>query len=240
MSDKLRLGLFISGGGTTAEYIIKACKSGRLKGIEPACVIGNRRDCPGFEKARSHKLPTFFTERLKSTTDDQFADYILDGCSRFRVDIIGQYGWLPKTPMRVIEVYAGKMINQHPGPLDPPHLDFGGTGMYGRRVHAARLHFVRATERDFWTEATAQFVAPNYDEGGVICTKQVEIRPDDDTCSLQKRVLPEEHEVQVTALELFVTGKAQPLTRSERLIRPGEEQLLNLAKQNAAQLFPHG
>lgn len=58
------------------------------------------------------------------------------------------------------------MINQHGGPLDPGRPDFGGRGMYGRRIHCARLYFVRATQRGFFTEATAQRVALQYDRGG--------------------------------------------------------------------------
>lgn len=46
--------------------------------------------------------------------------------------------------------------------------DFGGPGMYGRRVHCARLYFVRRARRDFFTEATVQRVSPEFDKGALL------------------------------------------------------------------------
>lgn len=231
MADKLRLALCISGGGTTALEIIRACKSGRLKGIVPACVIASRLDAPGINKALAETIPTMVIDRV---------DHIIGVFKTQSIDLIGQYGWLPKMPADVVEAYAGRMINQHPGPLDPGYPDFGGRGMYGRRVHAARLFFVRATKRDFWTEATAQRVAKEYDCGEVLHRQIVPIYPDDDPISLQQRVLPAEHEVQIETLVMFTQNNAQGQVRSERLIRPGEACIFQDAKRSAGLLFPHG
>src|SRR5437588_342377 len=84
---------------------------------------------------------------------------------------------------------SGRIINQHPGPLDPGRPDFGGKGMFGRRVHAARLLFVNQTGHDFWTEATSQRVAENFNEGPVLNRKQLNILPDDTVETLAARLL---------------------------------------------------
>lgn len=136
------------------------------------------------------------------------------------------------------------MVNQHPGPLDPGHPDFGGPGMYGRRVHAARLYYVRETEEDrerHWTEATAQRVAPQYDEGAVVRRTVVPIQLDDDPISLQQRVLPVEHRVQIETLEMFAENRVTMCVRPERLIRlVWMYRILNRAKRVAELLFPRG
>ncbi len=242
MPEKRRLCILISGGGTTALAIIKACNDGPLSGlVEPVCVIASRADAGGLKKAAAEGVLTFIVDPKKFTSPDQFGERIIGVCQTIGVDVITQNGWLPLTPQNVIAAYPGKMINQHPGPLDPGYPDFGGKGMYGMRVHAARLHFVRATDREeSWTEAVAQLVAPEYDRGPVIHRERVEIEPGDTPENLQQRVLPIEHRVQIEALRLLVQGTAVPLVRKQRLVHHEEYELLIDAKKEAARQFPNG
>jgi phosphoribosylglycinamide formyltransferase-1 len=237
MSDQLRLCMLLSGGGTTAQAIIRACKSGRLSGIKPVCVISSRSDAGGLQKAKEEGVPAFVIEPLPKNSE-AFGEALIRACEAKGVDIIGQYGWIPKTPLNVIEMYEGRMINQHPGPLDPGYPDFGGKRMFGARVHCARLYFVRAVARDFWTEATAQRVALDFDKGAILKMARVDILPDDTVSSLQERVLPVEHEVQIEALQDFAHGNVVELVRLERLVLPGEEPILEEAKKIACRKFP--
>jgi phosphoribosylglycinamide formyltransferase-1 len=169
---------------------------------------------------------------------EAFGQAIVNECQKRAVDFIGQYGWLCLTPKNVIKAFQGKMVNQHPGPLDPGHPDFGGKGMYGRRVHAARLMFVRKVNRDFWTEATAQRVAVNFDQGAVLKRKRVPILENDDVDALQARVLPLEHEVQIETLQDFSNGTVKELNRDKPLVLPGEESILEECKREAIRLYP--
>jgi len=242
IKDRLRIALLISGDGTTAQEIIRACKSRRL-GAQPACIIASRPDAGGIQKALQEGMlqkDVLVIARKDYETTEAFGEAILKACSERAVDIIGQYGWMPKTPANVIEAYSGRMINQHPGPLDPGRLDFGGKDMFGRRVHCARLYYVRQDSQDFWTEATAQRVAAEYDLGAVLKTKRIEILPDDDPISLQQRVLPAEHEVQIETLQDFANGRVQEIVREHPLVPPEKESLLAEAKRIAISLFPHG
>ena len=238
---KLRIGLLISGGGTTAQAIMQACQSGRLKHVVPACVIASRPDAGGIVKAQEAGIETVVVDRRACNSREEFGDHLLHACKPFDLDVVGQYGFIPLTPPAFIEYYAGRIVNQHPAPLDTGFPDFGGKGMYGRAAHAARLYFVRATERAFWTEATAHHVTKELDEGSVIHTRTVPILPTDSVFDLQQRVLPVEHQVQIEAIELFAQGGILPtVKRQERLILPGEENMLALAKQAACYLFPRG
>ncbi len=239
----MRIALLISGGGTTAAEIILASRSGRLNGIEPALVIGSRAGIPGIERAAEAEMlkdNVVVIQPGDFENEKAFGEAIIKACEARGVEFIGQYGWMPKTPQNVIERFQGMMVNQHPGPLDPGRPDFGGTGMYGRRVHAARLYFVRRTNRDFWTEATAQRVAVEFDGGTVLKRKQVLILPDDDVGSLQERVLPVEYETQIETLRDFAAGEIKELKRETPLVLPGEEKILEEAKKAAILLFPKG
>ena len=239
----MRVALLISGGGTTAEQIILACRSGRLEGVTLALVVSSRADAHGISRVHAAGVPKsdiLVLEPNSFASRDAFGEAIISECRKRDVDFIGQYGWLAKTPSNVIEAFKGMMVNQHPGPLDPGRLDFGGRGMFGRRVHCARLLFVRAVNRDFWTEATAQRVAVGYEEGAVVNRKQVPIFPDDDVASLQARVLPVEHEVQIETLADFVRGAVQELKRETPLVLLDEESLLEEVKQKAIGMYPEG
>lgn len=239
----MKIALLISGGGTTMAAIIKAVKDGRLKGIEPVLVIASKPDAGGIQKARSLGIPdkNVIVIRPKDyNSASDFGQAIIGACEQRQVEFVGQYGWLCKTPENVITKYQGKMVNQHPGPLDIGRLDFGGQGMYGRRVHCARLLFVKKTDRDFWTEATSQRVAINYDHGAVLKAIKVPIQKNDDVDSLQQRVLPFEHEAQIQTLQDFAEGSVKEITRGTPLVLPGEEPVLEECKQEAIRLYSKG
>lgn len=247
-SKKLRLAAFISGGGTTMQAVFHACRIGGVLHalIEPVLVIASRPDAGGIEKARAAGLrddQIAVVRRKAFPTDETFGEELLRQVTAARADVIGQYGWLKWTPANVVRGFPGTMINQHPGPLDPGHPDFGGDGMFGMRVHAARLVFVHAIARrdQLWTEATAQFVDPVFDRGALIATQRVPILPDDTPETLQARVLPYEHATQINALRLLAHGEVRPLDRrGERLVLPKEIPLLEAAKRAAFELYPHG
>lgn len=211
MPQPLNLALLISGGGSTAEAIIQACQEGaELYGlINPACIIASKPGIPGIERAIEAGIPeekvhTFVRKNFDSA--DLFGEAILKVCAENKVDLIGQYGWLVKTPVNVINAYENKIINQHPGPLGYKEGSIGGKGMYGLRVHQARLDYVRSTKEDYWTEATAHLVTEEYDEGAVIGRSRVAILEDDTAESLAARVLPEEHKLQIQVLKDFVSS----------------------------------
>lgn len=239
----MRIALLISGGGTTMEAIIKASQDGILKNVVPVLVIASKENAGGIEKARNLGIanenilvinPKNFKERA------EFGEEIIKECKKRNVDFIGQYGWMVMTPENIIKEYQNMIINQHPGPLDTGRLDFGGVGMYGMRVHQARLCFVKKANRDFWTEATAHRVTAKFDEGVVLKRKQVAILPDDTAETLQQRVLPVEHEVQIELLSDFTNGAVNEFHREIPLILPGEENILEECKELAIKMYPNG
>jgi len=243
ISNGMRIALLISGGGTTMEAIIKATQNGVLKDVVPALVIASKESAGGIKKALNlgiKKEDVLIINPRNFKTGEEFGEAIIKECKKRKVDFIGQYGWLIKTPKNVCEAYKGMIVNQHPGPLDTGKPDFGGAGMYGMRVHQARLLFVRRTNHDFWTEATTHRVTVNFDEGKIVKRKQVQILPDDTAETLQARVLPIEHQVQIEAMKDFSEEKVQEFTRETPLILPDEEKILEECKQLAIKMYPHG
>lgn len=241
---KERLATLISGGGTTMQEIVKACQSGEIK-MDIACIIASVPTAGGIEKARRLGIPgkdiivvdpTNFRGADKKVDQEGFGLAILKELETRGVTIVIQNGWMPLTPENVIDEYPDTIFNQHPGPVP----EFGGKGMYGRRVHAARLLFVRETRRDYWTEAIAQRVHIDFDRGAVVKSVRVDILPEDTVDDLQQRVLPVEHRVQIELLKDVATGNIKEVSGREVLVRHGEEKILYQAKRVARMLYPHG
>lgn len=239
---KKRLASLISGGGTTMEAIIKAIQSGEVP-MEIACIIASTPSAGGIEKAKKLGIPAedilvINPEdfRVDGKVDqEKFGDAILKELKKRKVDLVMQNGWMPLTPKNVIEKFRGAIFNQHPGPVP----EFGGKGMYGKRVHAAVLEFRKMTGRDFLSEAICQIVDPDFDMGAVVKSAQIEIIDDDTPEVLAARVLPIEHRVQVEFLKDVASGNVHEVMRPP-IVLEDQKKILEEAKQKAIAMYPKG
>lgn len=241
-----------SGGGSTIEAIYRATQgkaSVPLENVELSLVIASKKSAGVLERMRRAGMDEkdlLVLPQGWSKDQDLLADFILEECAKRNVNLIGQWGWLVKTPAKVIQHFHWglMMVNQHPGPLDPrAHgYDFGGDGMYGRRVTAARMHFCHMVGRDFWTEATAHHVTAEYDQGAVIGRTRLDFDLKKDTVdSLQSRMLPVEHRLQIEVLQDFANGTVEIVEREPHyLVHRGEEEILAQAKEVAIEEYPTG
>ncbi len=223
--------------------ILNAIKARRLKNVEPVLVIASKPEAGGIEKAIALGIPkedVIVVKRKDFDAREEFGKKIIEECKKRGAEFIGQYGWLCLTPENVVKEYEGRIVNQHPGPLDPGRPDFGGKGMFGRAVHCARLEFVKRTNRNYWTEAVSHRVTAEYDQGAVLNSIRVPIEKDDDAEKLQARVLPYEYEVQIKTLQDFADGNVKEITRDEPLIRPEEYGILEECKREAIEKYPKG
>lgn len=245
MSRTLHACFMVSGGGTTMAAILKAISDDELKGVVPELIIASKPAIGAIKKALDARIACHRILVLSPKNYPNpkiFARRINEECKIRGVNFISQNGWLPLTPPEVLREFPGMMINQHPGPLDPlrPGLDFGGKGMYGRRVIAARLYFVQMTGHDWWTEAVSHRVTPEFDRGVVIRSERVDIWHDDTVETLQGRLLPVEHRVQIAALGDFVNDCVREVQRFNALAFPHEHEALAEAKRRAIADYPNG
>ena len=197
MSEPLRLALLFSGGGSTASAIITRFKNSEK--VLPVCAIASKASA-GLQNLidagmQEHDIKVISPKSFACPED--FGKALLQVFDDYKVNFIGQYGWLVKTPVNVINLYKDRIINQHPGPIE-----FGGKGMYGKHVHQARIDFAHKTG-EWWTEAICHKVEEEYDTGEIIARARVEILKDDDAQSLAARVLPVEHALQIKCLEML-------------------------------------
>lgn len=240
-----RLAILISGNGTTMEAIVKAWKRGEIP-LDIACIISSNPTALGIEKAKRLGIPEkdivivnpekYRNEKGK-VDQDRFGSQILNELQKRKVTVVTQNNWMPLTPKVVIEAFRNKIFNQHPAPTP----EFGGKGMFGKRVHAAVLLFNRLIKRpEQWTEAIAQRVATEFDQGAVVKSVKIPILPDDTVDMLQQRVLLIEHELQIELLNDIVKGKVADFVNRDSIVRPGEEEILEQVKTISKLLYPRG
>lgn len=237
MKLPIRYALLASGGGTTACAIIDACEEGGpLHGfIEPVCLIASKPGIGAIEKAQARGVAAYALQHKTLRDPNQMARIFDMIWKQVHFDWFGQHGWLPLTPPSIINRWPG--INQHPAPVP----FFGGRGMYSRAPHAAVINFARLVGRTIQTEATAQMIAPEFDQGDRIFAWPVEVSPDDTVEELQQRVLPLEHGVQIGALLQMVNYDGHPPTVPSHFeLHPDERELLEKAKHLARQTYPRG
>jgi folate-dependent phosphoribosylglycinamide formyltransferase PurN len=258
-----RLAIFASGGGTTANAIIKAAQLRQLGGIEPVLLIASSRSAGALAKAKALNLATAVISRKKFTSQTKFGLGIIKLFEEHKIGLASQNGWLQLTPANAIGYLPkGKFINQHPGPLDGNRAAFGGQGMYGSRVMASLICYYALTGHLVFPEATVHQVTPEYDQGAV--TKATQLKADFSkelsfaapitlaelstkkselialTLAMQTELLPIEHHNVTSALQDIANNSVTPNLRSQPLIPDQNLVPLASAKKLAITLFPKG
>jgi phosphoribosylglycinamide formyltransferase-1 len=236
-----------SGGGSTIGEIHKAIVSRRLAGVELGLVIATKPDAGVIQRMLDAGYPErdiVVLPKGVGKSPHLLAECILVECRRRDINFVGLWGCLAKIPVDVINAFPNMIINQHPGPLNPespPGYDFGGDGMFGERVTAARLLFVRRVERDPWTRVVAHRVTPEFDRGQVLCEEQLDLHPDTTPENLKDRRLAAEYRVQINTLRMFAEGRVKPIVRKPfDLVREDELGVLEICKGFAKIQYPNG
>ncbi len=238
-----RLGILISGGGTTMQEIIKATQSGELP-MDIGVVIASRSDIGGIKKAKVLGLQEgkdiVVVDPAGFRGDDGKVDQYGFGQALGKVlkgrgaTVVSQNGWLPLTPENVIDQYSDSIFNQHPGPKRETRAT------HGTQPHAVMLYVARATGRNEGTDVIVHRVTPKWDDGLTVGIKHVPIYlPHDHPGRLQRRALKVEHRLQIEHLIDVAKGNVKEVS-DNTYIRHGEELILKDARKHARRLYPKG
>jgi formyltetrahydrofolate-dependent phosphoribosylglycinamide formyltransferase len=180
----LRLGVLISGGGSTLENLIQRIADRRLRGVEIRLVISSRSTVRGVEIARAAGLPLEIIRRKDHPDDEAFSDALTAALDRGGVDLVLLAGFL--CFWRVPRHYAGRVLNIHPALLPR----FGGKGFYGRNVHEAVLAAGQTQ-----SGCTVHLVDNQYDHGPIVAQARVAVHAGDTPDTLAQRVGVAEREL---------------------------------------------
>jgi phosphoribosylglycinamide formyltransferase-1 len=195
MSQGLRIGFLASANGSSARAIVAACEAGELA-AEPRLMVSNNRSATALDFAREHGIAALC---IPTQADPEAADARLaEALAENEVDLVVMSGYLRRLGPRTIGRY--QVLNIHPGPLP----DFGGEGMYGRRVHEAVLA-AGASE----SAVTIHLVDEEYDHGATLAVHRVPVQAGDTAETLEARVRAAEPAFFVETLKRIVRGELQ-------------------------------
>ncbi|MCH8165636.1 MAG: phosphoribosylglycinamide formyltransferase [Planctomycetes bacterium] len=197
MSEPLRLGALISGGGRTLMNILDRIDEGSLRASVER-VISSRADVTGVKLAKQRGLDVRIAARRDFAAEHDMHDAITAWLVEGRVDLVCLCGYLRW--LRVDEPFQDRVLNIHPALLP----DFGGKGMYGLSVHRAVLKSRRRI-----SGCTVHFVDDQYDHGPIILQRVCPVVPDDDAHSLAARVFEEECLAYPEVIRMFADGRLQ-------------------------------
>jgi phosphoribosylglycinamide formyltransferase-1 len=191
----IRLGVLISGGGTTLMNILEYINKGRLN-AEVAVVISSLSTVAGVERAKAAGLNVKIIRKKDHPDIKEFSNRIEEELTAANVDLVIQGGWLClwKIPPR----YENRVMNIHPALLP----SFGGKGMWGHHVHKA----VIAAGCKI-SGCTVHFCTNEYDKGPIIVQRCCPVKDDDSPETLADRVFEQECIAYPQAIKLFSEDK---------------------------------
>jgi phosphoribosylglycinamide formyltransferase-1 len=192
----IRLAIFASGAGTTAQAVIDACADGRIDG-SVALVVSNNADAPVLARAVAAGIPWRHISAATNPREGSLEAAMLAALRDSEVTHVLLAGYMKRLGQAVLAAYPGRVYNTHPALLPA----YGGEGMYGDHVHAAVLADGAAR-----SGATVHLVNEAYDDGRILGSVEVAVLEDDDVASLGERVRGAERLLLVRVLARVAEG----------------------------------
>ena len=182
----MRLAILLSGRGSNFQAIHEAVQRRDLD-AEIVCVISNRPDAPGVQRARDYGYDAHVLDHRTFPNRTMHEDAVLRALDLARPDYIALAGYMRLLSAPFIARWRNRIVNIHPSLLPSfPGVDAQAQAVaYGVKVSGCTVHFVDE----------------ELDAGPIIAQRSVEVRDDDTAETLSARILVQEHEAYVEALK---------------------------------------
>ena len=192
MTDRLKIGVLLSGSGTNLQAIIDAVAADGLP-VEVAAVVSSRPDAYGIERARAAGIPVTVLDRA-AYADPQAADErIVEALRAAGAEYAVMAGYMRKVTPVLLGAFPDRVVNLHPALLP----SFKGA----RAIDDAWEAGVKVTG------VTVHFANEEYDKGPIIAQRAVEVREDDTRASLEERIHAVEHQLYPEVLRALAEGR---------------------------------
>jgi phosphoribosylglycinamide formyltransferase-1 len=203
MSEKVKIGVLISGSGSNLQAIMDRCESGDIAaGV--VVVISNKADAFGLTRAANHNVPGVFLNRKEHDSETSYNNAILQVLQDHGVDLVVMAGYMRLLGKEVLDAYPNRVMNIHPAllPSFPGAHGIKDALDYGVKTTGVTVHFANEV----------------FDEGPIILQESLPVLESDNEESLAERIHVIEHEIYPRAIKLYCEGK---LTIAGRKIKLG-------------------
>jgi phosphoribosylglycinamide formyltransferase 1 len=186
------LAILLSGRGSNFEAIHRAIETGALA-ARIVCVISNRPDTRGIERARELGLRAHVFDHKRYPTREAHEEDVLRALAEAGPDFVVLAGYMRLLSPAFVAAFPHRILNIHPSLLPAfPGVDAQAQAVaYGVKVSGCTVHFVDE----------------NLDAGPIVVQRAVAVRDDDTAATLAARILEQEHAAYVEAL-----GKLSSMT----------------------------
>lgn len=182
--------VLISGSGSNLQAIIDSANSIEL---DIQAVISNKEGVFGLKRAQKSNIPTHAVDHKLFSSREEFDQKLSQLIDQYNPGIIILAGFMRILSPEFTQKYAGKMLNIHPSLLPK----FQGLNTHQRVIEAGESEH----------GASVHFVTAELDGGPIIAQSRIKVLVDDNTESLAKRVLVEEHKLLPKVIHWFTQGK---------------------------------
>ncbi len=191
----IRLGVLISGGGTTLLNFLDQIASGELHAEIPI-VIASQKNCRGVQRSRDAGLPTTVIRGRDYENVTALSEAVFAALRSAKVDLVVMAGYL--SLLQIPPDFRWRVINIHPS-LIPA---FCGHGFYGHHVHEAAI--ARGVKI---SGCTVHFADNEYDHGPILLQAPVVVPDGCDAEQLAGLVFAEEKRAYPEAIRRLASGK---------------------------------
>lgn len=179
MSEKVRIAVFVSGGGTNLQALIDA-QGSVINSGEIVLVLSSNPGAYALERAAKAGIASAVVSRRDCACQQDFEAAISAQLEKHGIEMIILAGFMSILSGSFTSRWPERIINVHPS-LIP---SFCGKGFFGLHVHEAALDYgVKVSG------ATVHYVNEITDGGRIILQKAVDVLPGDTPELLQRRIM---------------------------------------------------
>ena len=214
MSNRIKVGILISGNGTNLQAIINASQKDGFP-AEIAIVISNNPSAYGLKRAISADIPTKVIDHNLFDQREDFDTAVSLELRKTDCELICLAGFMRILSDQFVNNWPMRIINIHPSLLP----SFKGRNVQKQAIDAG----VRIAG------CTVHFVISELDAGPIIAQAAVPVLKQDTAASLSARILQQENHIYPLALELIAKKiQGKPINARKTNISDAEEKLISL------------
>ena len=214
MSNRIKVGILISGNGTNLQAIIDASQQDSFP-AEIAIVISNNPSAYGLKRATSADIPTKVIDHKLFDQREDFDTAVSLELRKADCELICLAGFMRILSEQFVNNWPMRIINIHPSLLP----SFKGRNVQKQAIDAE----VRIAG------CTVHFVISELDAGPIIAQAAVPVLKQDTPASLSARILQQENHIYPLALELIAKKiQGKPINARKTNTSDAEENLISL------------
>lgn len=189
---RLKIAVLVSGRGSNLQALIDACADPEFPAAI-ACVLSNRPDAYGLERARQADIPALVVDHKDYEDRASFEAALNDALLPYDPDLVCLAGFMRILTEDFTNRWRDRMINIHPSLLPA----FRGLHTHERAIEAG----VRISG------CTVHYVRPEMDDGPIIIQAAAPVLPHDTPETLAARILELEHKIYPEAVRLIALSR---------------------------------